>query len=64
VKKIALGHVVLRVSPFSFVVSFHHNFIVIIKLEGQGPKHGNIKHSDSLAVIEELWTKHLLKCFV
>jgi len=44
-----LGHVIFRVSPLSFVISFHHYFIVILNLEGQRATPGNIKQSSALA---------------
>jgi len=59
VVKMTLGHVIFRVSPLSFVTSFHHYFVVILNLEDQRATHGNIKQSSALAAMWELWTTQL-----
>jgi len=59
----ALGHVISLLSPLSFMISFHQNFMVILNLEGQGATPGNIKQSNALAAIFELWTTHLFHFF-
>jgi hypothetical protein len=58
-EKMALGHVTFRNSPFSFVTSFHHNFAVILNLEGQGVTLGNIQQRNAPAAIWQQWTTHL-----
>jgi hypothetical protein len=55
-----LGRVIFRVSPFSFIISLHHNFIAILNLEGQGATLGKSEKNQNSKWGKVKWNGEML----